>query len=96
MPGNRAFKIATSLTRGEAIERPWLGIIPQPMSVAAARRYADRPAGVYIDEVFRDTPAFKGGLYRGDIILDVNDQPVYSVLDLQREVFKNEIGEPSR
>ena len=94
VPGNRAFKIANQLKAGESIERPWLGIIPQPMSVAAARRYAGRPAGIFIAEVFRDTPAFRSGLYRGDIILDVNGQPVFSVLDLQREVFKSEIGQP--
>jgi serine protease Do len=96
VPGNRAFKIANVLKSGGAVERPWLGIYPEPMSVAAARRYAGRNAGVYIAEVFRNTPAYKSGLDRGDIILDINGEPIYSVLDLQREVFKNDIGETIR
>ena len=63
------------------------------MSVAAARRYAGRNGAVYVGEVFRGTPAFKSGLFRGDIILDVNGEPIYTLLDLRREVFRSEIGD---
>lgn len=93
VPGNRAFKIANVLIDGRVVERPWLGIIPQEMSTAAARRFLGRNGGVYIDEVFRDTPAFKTGVYRGDIILAVDGEEIESILDLQRLVFNHEIGD---
>jgi serine protease Do len=94
VPANRAFDIARTLIAGEPITRPWLGILPQEMTIQAARHFLNQDGGVYVGEVFRDTPAYKGGLYRGDIILKVGDTPVTSILELQREVFRREIGKP--
>jgi serine protease Do len=94
VPANRAFTIARTLIAGESVTRPWLGILPQEMNIQAARNFLNQNGGVYVGEVFRDTPAYKAGLYRGDIILKVDGEQVTSILELQREVFRHEIGTP--
>ena len=94
VPANRVFSIARVLIEGKAVERPWLGIYPEQMRPSAARYLLDRDGAVVIHTVFRDTPAYKAGLFRGDIVLAVDDVEVFSVLDLQREVFHHAIGDP--
>jgi serine protease Do len=94
VPADRAFSIAKVLISGKAVERPWLGIYPEQMRPSAARYLLDRDGAVVIHTVFRDTPAYKAGLFRGDIVLAVDDVEVFSILDLQREVFRHTIGDP--
>ena len=69
-----------------------MGIVPKELSPGAARRMLAQDSGVYVEEVFRDTPAYKGGVYRGDIILAVNDTPVTTIVELQHEVFRPPVG----
>ena len=88
--------IAKDLMDDGNVERPWLGIVPEELSPNAARRVLGQDSGVYVAEVFRDTPAYRGGLYRGDIILKVNDKPVTSRIELQHEVFSQNIGSEMR
>lgn len=92
VPSNRAFSIAKTLIEGLPVKRPWLGIQLQEMTRAAANYFLGQDGGVYIEEVYRDTPAYRGGLYRGDVILHIDGEPIVSTLDLQRELFKHEIG----
>lgn len=93
VPGNRAFAIAETIISGETVKRPWLGILPKEMSYATARSYLGQEGGVYVAEVFRDTPAYRGGIFQGDVILKVDDEPILSIIDLQRVVFNREIGD---
>jgi S1-C subfamily serine protease len=39
-----------------------------------------------------DTPAAKGGIRAGDVILDVDGRPVTSAADLQRLMYDEAIG----
>ena len=92
VPANRAMTIARDLMDDGNVERPWLGIVPRELSMQAAQRILGQDSGVYVEEVFRDTPAYRGGLYQGDIILKVNAQQVTTVLELLHEVFSQKIG----
>ena len=93
VPSNRAMVIAKTLIKGETVIRPWLGIYPREIGVRAARHYFDQDGAVFVGEVFRDRPAYKGGIYKGDVILEVEGEKVESILDLQRLVFDHEIGD---
>lgn len=93
VPVNRAIAIARTLIAGKSVERPWLGIFPREMSVRAARHYFKQDGAVFVGEVFRDTPAYKGGIYKGDVLLEVDSEKVETILDLQRVVFDHDIGD---
>jgi S1-C subfamily serine protease len=92
VPGNRALDIAQALIEGRTVQRPWLGMVPAAMNRAAAIELLGAPGGVYVHDIFDDTPASRGGLLAGDIILSVNGAAVETIIELQRELYKQEIG----
>ncbi len=94
IPGNRAMLVARQLIEQGEVERPWLGILPRVLDRAAANRLLGVDGGIVVAEVFRDTPAYRSGLYQGDVILSVGDARIRSMLDLQRAIFSKAIGEP--
>lgn len=96
VPANRVFSIAETIIQGKVVQRPWLGIYPMEMERSRARYFLNREGGVYAAEVYRNTPAHKAGLRPGDIILKVDEEDIFSRLDLQREVFNRKIGDPVR
>ena len=59
---------------------PRAGYAFSPMRDPALRRFAKIPAdtkgGIYITEVVKDSPAAKGGLQKGDVLLAVDDSAV--------------------
>lgn len=94
VPGNRAMLVARQIIEQGTVERPWLGILPRALNRAAANRLLGVDGGIVVAEVFRNTPAYKSGLYEGDVILSVGEARVRSLLDLQRAIFSKTIGEP--
>ncbi|MGH8015161.1 MAG: S1C family serine protease, partial [Candidatus Zixiibacteriota bacterium] len=73
--------IATPPTKGE-IERGWLGISLQALTKDIADFWhLSLARGIIVNEVIKNSPADIGGLKVGDIIYQVNGQPV----DVDRE-----------
>ena len=73
--------IADPPTEGE-IDRGWLGISLQALTEDIAEFWGlDLDGGIIVNEIIRNSPAEKGGLKVGDIIYEVNGQPV----DVNRE-----------
>lgn len=93
VPGNRVQRVARALIEGRPVRRPWLGMVPAAMNPAAAAELLGARGGVFVREVQADTPAARGGLQPGDVIREVNGEPVQSIVELQREIYKREIGE---
>ena len=68
--------IASPPTEGE-IERGWLGISLQALTQDIAEFWQlDLAGGIIVNEIIRNSPADKSGLKVGDIIYEVNGQPV--------------------
>lgn len=63
------------------IDRGWLGV-----ALRDVEQKDHQPAGVVIADVQRDSPAQRGGLRSGDIVLAVNDEPVDSSRAVVRAV----------
>ena len=93
VPGNRAMLVARQIIEQGSVERAWLGILPRALDRSAARRLLGTDAGLYVAEVFRNTPAYRSELFPGDIILAVDSVPIHSLLDLQRAIFPKKIGD---
>ena len=59
------------------VRRPWLGARLQPIDKdIAASLGLDRPTGVLVHSVYDGGPALEAGMKRGDVILEVDGQPV--------------------
>ena len=84
--------IADPPTEGE-IERGWLGISLQALTQDIAEFWQlDLAGGIIVNEIIRNSPADKGGLKVGDIIYEVNGQPVEVDREEKIAVFQRMIA----
>lgn len=89
IPIETAIKNAENLMEGKEVERPYLGVeIGQ-----ASKSYYGEDTYVYINKVEEDGSADKAGLKAGDIILEVNDVEVDTIVHFQYELYKYKIGD---
>jgi serine protease Do len=83
---------------GEIIEkgisgRPWLGIVGLSLTEEIARYYdLSVDKGVVITRIMDGSPADRGGLIVGDIVLKIDNTLVPHIEDLSREIHKRKIG----
>lgn len=105
IPINKAKEIKDKLVSGEAIAHPYLGVQIATLTPDIARRNNEDPNagfilpeldGVLVVRVVPSTPAAESGLRRGDIILEVDEQPVDSADKLQRKVDGSRVGQVLR
>ncbi|MFK7893500.1 MAG: Do family serine endopeptidase [Granulosicoccus sp.] len=77
IPINVAMSIADQLRDKGFATRGWLGVSIQNVDQALAESFGlDKPTGALIAQVSKDSPAEKGGLNSGDIILEFNEKNV--------------------
>jgi S1-C subfamily serine protease len=88
-------RIIGALMRDGRFRRAFLGIAgmrrPLPPRVARA---LGRASGIGLTEVVPNSPAASAGLREGDLILDVDGQPVGDASELQRLMVGETIGKP--
>ena len=97
IPIETAIEYATKILNGEKISRPYLGVT---MNNLADAKYfmpelssVEQDDGVYIKEVSANSPAAKGGLKNGDIIIKANNQTVSSVAFLKYILYQHNVGD---
>jgi serine protease Do len=84
-------RIIESLRQGKEVEYGFLGIglpqsdLTQPDWAPLAPRIKQFGAA-QIESVVTNLPANRGGLLAGDLVYRVGDKPIYSKVDLQREI----------
>lgn len=79
IPADIAWKIAETLTKHGRIKRGYLGIRSQTVEIPGASQKAlgrDQETGLLVVSVENDSPASRGGLIVGDILVAVAGQPV--------------------
>ena len=93
-------RIIDTLMKGEEVEYGFLGItLPRDVAADDLKRISDRfnqHGAALIKDVLANSPASQGGLNYDDLILAVNDKPVYSPNDLMREISLLSPGTPAR
>ena len=89
IPIEVALKYADSITDGQQISRPYLGV----SIYDAGNSFFSTNTGVYIESVEKGSAAEKAGLQRGDKILKVNDTEISSTSYFKYELYKYNIGD---
>ncbi len=85
--------IICTLIRDGRVRRAHLGVAvaPRPLPPAAAERLGRR-MGVQVLQVIEGGPADRGGLRAGDLLTDLDGEPVSDAGDLQRLMVHERIG----
>jgi serine protease Do len=92
-PIAKAKRILDKLIKGEKVLYGWLGVNIQDLN-EDLRNYFEikEKEGVIILKIYKDSPAEKGGLKEGDLILAFDNKPVRAIRDLIKMVSSLEVG----
>jgi len=95
VPINLAKDIADQLIGQGRVSRPWLGLNIEDLA-SLKKHYgitASVESGVVVAGIFRGTPAYNSDLQQEDIIVKVDDVPIATAEDLQREILSKKVGQ---
>ncbi|NDV19406.1 Do family serine endopeptidase [Pseudodesulfovibrio sp. JC047] len=87
IPSTQAEKIIRQLKQGKTVQRGWLGVTIQRVGETQAKALGlSEPTGALVASVGKNSPAAKGGLKQGDVILGVNGHKVEDNNDLLKKI----------
>jgi len=96
IPIDTARFVIPRLIRDGRVRRSWLGVVGQTIPLSrrrAALEHLAAAGGVLVTGVERGSPAERGGLREGDIIIGLAGEVVSGIDDLQRVLTEDRIGE---
>jgi serine protease Do len=95
IPSNLANEIGQQLIAGQKIIRPWLGIRIESLGDDPSIRdlFKGLEKGVVVRTIEADAPAYKSDLRPFDVITQVDNSPVATDTQLQREILKKKVGQ---
>lgn len=102
IPINKAKEISQILAAGKKVSHPFLGIELANLTPQIARENNQDPNaafmlpevnGVLVIRVRPNTPAANGGLRRGDVITQIDNQPITTAEQVQNAVENSRIGQ---
>lgn len=77
IPINMAMDVVTQIKKYGHVSRGFLGVQVQDVDRDLAEAFGlDRPVGALVVQVLPDSPAERGGMLPGDVVLEVNGQPL--------------------
>ncbi|MFB2836938.1 HhoA/HhoB/HtrA family serine endopeptidase [Floridanema evergladense] len=102
IPIDKAKQITAQLIRGETVAHPYIGIQMVTLTPELAKENNNDPnspltvpeiSGVLVMGILPNTPAAQSGLRRGDVIVEVDGQPVNNATVLQNIVENSSLGQ---
>ncbi len=85
IPSNMAKNIAKTLIEKGKVERGFIGVSMRDLD-AKGKKFYGREKGAVIIDVMSDSPAQKGGLKRGDLIISANGKEIANSSELKNIV----------
>lgn len=96
IPIEVAVDVAEQLKTQGKVTRGWLGVYIQEVTGELAESFGmPVPRGALVAQVITNSPAEKGGIQAGDVILSFNQQPVMKSSDLPPLVGLAPVGKPA-
>ena len=93
IPINIAKGILKDLKEDGSVTRGWLGVMIQKITPELEKSFSlNQSEGALVGDVIPDGPAAKGGIKRGDVIINFNNQPVSDMEDLPKIVAATNPG----
>ncbi|HEX2914346.1 MAG TPA: trypsin-like peptidase domain-containing protein [Chloroflexia bacterium] len=93
VPATDAWRIAETLSQQGFIKRGFLGISSQPVELPASQRAGrSQETGLLIVRVEENSPASRGGLMVGDILVSLDGQPASDAEDIQALLTGDRVG----
>ncbi|HCX15067.1 MAG TPA: serine protease, partial [Rhodospirillaceae bacterium] len=93
IPATMVRTVLTSIMKDGRAVRPWLGASGKTITSELANSLGlKRPIGVIIDRVVAGSPASRGGLLVGDIILEVENRSVTDTEELRYQLATLPVG----
>jgi len=87
IPSNMVHVIMESLIKYKKVVRGWLGVSIQSINKELAKQFdLKEEAGALVSDVAADSPADKGGMKRGDIIIEYDGKKVEDSVSLRNMV----------
>ncbi len=94
IPSSLAKDVIDQLKRYSKVKRGWLGVTIQNVDENTARALGlGEPKGALVSSVQPGDPADTAGVRTGDVILEINGQPIEDAGDLTRQVGAMDPGE---
>jgi serine protease Do len=93
VPSNMARLVMDQLIQKGKVTRGWLGVTIQEITPDLSQKFGLKTAkGALVGDVAKGSPAEKGGLKRGDVILEFNGRKVGDVGNLRNMVAQSKVG----
>ena len=97
VPVNKVVQSLDRLKKNGRIKRAYLGIVTEAIQLPeeiVKEAKLEQETGLMVVNAVPDSPARKGGLLMGDVILSLNKQPTSSLQDLHQLLDEEVIGKP--
>jgi serine protease DegQ len=98
IPINTAKQVMESILTNGSVTRGWIGVEPQNLSkeLAESLNLPKDTTGVLISGVLEGGPADKAGMKPGDVLTQVNGQPVNDVVTLLNRIAQTSPGDEAK
>ncbi|MBI5043109.1 MAG: DegQ family serine endoprotease [Nitrospirae bacterium] len=93
VPSNMVKAVMDSLIKSGKVIRGWLGVSIQQLNAELASQFGLKEArGALVNDVVKGSPAEKGGVQRGDVIISVNGKTIEDAAHLRNTIAQTPVG----
>ena len=93
IPVDYAYDIAVEIIEQGRVRRIGLGVTIQEATGVEEPTDEETPAGLYVVSIAKDSPAEKAGILKGDFIIGINGERIYTMEDLTDIIDNCEEGD---